>query len=182
MKKKILICIMLSVFLFSVFSQSKMVKIPSGTFQMGSPSNERQRNKDEKQHNVFVSSFYADAYEVTQKNYQTIMGNNPSVFKGDNLPVENVSWFDAIEYCNRLSEKENMEKCYTISGKNVTWNRSANGYRLLTEAEWEYACRAGTVTIFNTGNWNNPKDANYEGEYPYLLDILLGGAHFQCRL
>lgn len=155
---------------FSAFTQSKMVKIPSGSFNMGSPASERQRNVDEKQHFVSLSSFYADAYEVTQKSFQSVMGRNPSVFKGDNLPVENVSWFDAIEYCNRLSEKEGLEKCYIVRGKDVTWNREANGYRLLTEAEWEYACRAGTTTIFNTGNLNNPKDANYEGEYPYLIE------------
>ena len=118
---------------FSAFSQSKMVKIPAGNFNMGSPTSERQRNVDEKQHTVLLSSFYADAYEVTQKNFQSVMGKNQSVFKGDNLPVENVSWFDAIEYCNRLSEREGFEKCYTVSGKDVTWNRVANGYRLLPQ-------------------------------------------------
>lgn len=159
-----------SVLSISALAQAKMVKIPAGSFQMGSPASERQRNADEKQHNVSVSSFYADAYEVTQKDYLSVMGKNPSYFKGDNLPVENVTWFDAIEYCNRLSEKEGLEKSYIIDGKNVTWNREANGYRLLTEAEWEYACRGGTITVFNTGNWNNPKDANYEGEYPYLIE------------
>ena len=118
---------------FSAFTQSKMVKIPSGSFNMGSPTSERQRNVDEKQHLITLSSFYADAYEVTQKSFQSVMGKNPSVFKGDNLPVENVSCFDAIEYRNRLSEREGFEKCYTVSGKDVTWNRAANGYRLLTQ-------------------------------------------------
>lgn len=149
---------------------SNLIRIPGGTFTMGSPSGERQRNSDERQHSVSVSEFYADAYEVTQKDYERIMGENPSVFKGENLPVENVSYFDAIEYCNRLSELEGLEKCYAVSGKDVSWNRSANGYRLLTEAEWEYACRAGTNTIFSTGNWNNPRDMNYQGSYPYLIE------------
>ncbi|MCQ2579038.1 MAG: SUMF1/EgtB/PvdO family nonheme iron enzyme, partial [Treponema sp.] len=170
MIRKLAAGVIMTVLSFSSFAQSKMVKIPSGSFNMGSPASERQRNVDEKQHSVSLSSFYADAYEVTQKSFQAVMGKNPSVFKGDILPVENVTWFDAIEYCNRLSEKEGLEKCYTVHDKDVTWNRAANGYRLLTEAEWEYACRAGTTTIFNTGNWNNPKDANYEGEYPYLIE------------
>lgn len=137
MIRKLAAGFIMSVLSFSVFAQSKMVKIPSGSFNMGSPASERQRNVDEKQHSVSLSSFYADAYEVTQKSFQAVMGKNPSVFKGDNLPVENVSWFDAIEYCNRLSEREGLEKCYTVHGKDVVWNRAANGYRLLTEAEWD---------------------------------------------
>ena len=157
-----------------VFGESKMILVKGGTFQMGSPSSERMRDEDEKQHSVTVSDFYCDAYEVQQQDYEKLMGKNPSVFKGAKLPVENVSWFDAIEYCNKKSESEGFEKVYEISGSgrtaSVNFKRSANGYRLLTEAEWEYACRAGTATIFNTGNWNNPKDANYEGSYPYLIE------------
>jgi formylglycine-generating enzyme required for sulfatase activity len=100
---------------------------------------------------VTVRSFYIGKYEVTQREYQEVMGTNPSNFKGDNLPVENVSWFDAVEYCNKRSQKEGLTPAYTINGTNVTWNRNANGYRLPTEAEWEYACRAGTTTAYNTG-------------------------------
>jgi formylglycine-generating enzyme required for sulfatase activity len=138
-----------------------MVRINGGAFMMGSPANEEGRFDDEVQHPVTVGSFYLGKYEVTQKEYQEVMGTNPSYFKGDlpaqagNLPVENVSWYDAVEYCNRLSEKEKLASAYTISGsgnnRTVTWNRSANGYRLPTEAEWEYACRAGTTTAYNTG-------------------------------
>jgi formylglycine-generating enzyme required for sulfatase activity len=128
-----------------------MVRINGGTFMMASPTNEAGSLADEVQHQVTVSSFYMGKYEVTQKEYQEVMGTNPSNFKGDNLPVENVSWYDAVDYCNRLSQKEGLTPAYTIDGENVTWNSNANGYRLPTEAEWEYACHAGTTTAYNTG-------------------------------
>ena len=143
---------------FSLTAQqnSSMVRINGGTFQMGSPSGEQGRNDDEVQHLVTVGSFTMGIYEVTQKEYQEIMGTNPSSFSDINdRPVENVSWYNAIEYCNRRSEIEGLLPAYTINGtgnkRTVTWNQNANGYRLPTEAEWEYACRAGTATAYNTG-------------------------------
>ena len=129
-----------------------MVFLQGGTFTMGSPASEVGRDYDETQHQVTVSSFSMGRYEVTQAEYEKIMGTNPSAYRGANLPVENVSWFDAVEYCNWRSQREGLTPAYTISGANVTWNRNANGYRLPTEAEWEYACRAGTTTAYNTGN------------------------------
>jgi len=144
-----------------------MVRIQGGTFMMGSPTSEPWRFNSEVQHQVTLSSFSMGKYEVTQKEYQEVMGTNPSEFKGDNLPVEQVSWYDAVEYCNSLSRKEGLTPAYTVNGENVTWNQKANGYRLPTEAEWEYACRAGTTTPFSTGNNITTDQANYNGNYPY---------------
>lgn len=146
------------------------VLISGGTFQMGSPADEAWRLEDETQHTVTVSDFYMSIYELTQAEYQEIMGENPSNFSGDNLPVENVSWMDAIRYCNARSEKEGLVPAYAIDGRTITWNRSADGYRLPTEAEWEYACRAGTVTPFNTENSISAEEANYYGHYPYEIE------------
>ncbi|GMO45460.1 MAG: formylglycine-generating enzyme family protein [Treponemataceae bacterium] len=131
---------------------AEMVRINGGTFMMGSPADEPNRNSDETRHSVTVSSFWMGKHEVTQKEWRDVMETSPSNFSGDNLPVEQVSWYDAVEYCNARSRREGLTPAYTISGTNVTWNRSANGYRLPTEAEWEYACRAGTTTPYYTGS------------------------------
>jgi len=159
-------------------AHKNMVFIKGGTFTMGSPANETGRLNDEgPQHQVTLSSFYIGKYQVTQEEYQSIMKTNPSRFEGNNLPVENVSWFDTIEYCNRLSLKEGLIPTYIVNGKNVTWNENANGYRLPTEAEWEYACRAGTTTPFNTGNSITISQANFNGYIPQNInkDIDFGG-------
>ncbi len=132
-----------------------MVMIKSGTFSMGSPSSEPDRYDDERQHTVRITKpFYMAATEVTQAQWRVVMGGNPSRFSncGEDCPVERVSWLDAVKYCNNLSEKEGLTSAYKINGESVTWTRSADGYRLPTEAEWEYACRAGTTTRFNIGS------------------------------
>lgn len=147
-----------------------LILISGGTFSMGSPKTERQRQEDETQHDVTVSSFYIDPYEVTQADYETIMGENPSHFRGDNLPVESVTWYDAVKYCNALSKNRGLTPVYTVEGDTVRWDRSANGYRLLTEAEWEYAARANTTTVFHDGNQITSDNANFEGSYPYLIE------------
>lgn len=147
-----------------------LILIKGGTFEMGSPESEAQRGEDETQHTVTVNDFYIGKYEVTQKEYQEIMGENPSNFKGDNLPVESITWYNAINYCNRLSEKEGLIPVYTIEGENVSWDKSANGYRLPTEAEWEYAARAGTTSAFNTESSIGAEEANFYGHYPYLIE------------
>jgi len=117
------------------------VLVEGGTFMMGSTKGD----SDEKPvRRVTVRDFLISKYEVTQALYERVMGSNPSRFKGDaNRPVENVTWYDAVNFCNALSRLEGLTPAYTISGNSVTWIESANGYRLPTEAEWEYAARGG---------------------------------------
>lgn len=146
------------------------ISIPGGTFTMGSPESEAWRSEDEQQHTVIVSSFFISPYEVTQADYEALTGTNPSSFDGDNLPVDSVSWLDAINYCNLLSEQAGLTPAYQIDGDAVSWNRSADGYRLPTEAEWEYACRAGTTTPFNTEDSISAEESNYWGSYPYMIE------------
>ena len=166
--KKIFVVVLLLRAAFSyALDPGGFVLVNGGTFTMGSPIGEPGRFGNELQWQVTVSSFYMGKYEVTQAEYQELMGTNPSYFKGPDLPVERVSWFDAVAYCNKLSEKEGLEPAYTIDSQNVSWNRSANGYRLPAEAEWEYACRAGTTTAFFTGNNITANEANYDGSRPY---------------
>lgn len=148
----------------------EFVLISGGTFQMGSLESEAWRVEDETAHTVTVSDYYISKFEVTQAEYQAIMGKNPSAFTGDDFPVESIFWMDAIQYCNTRSAQEGLTPAYAVNGQNVSWDRSANGYRLPTEAEWEYACRAGTDTPFNTQTSISADEANYWGHYPYLIE------------
>jgi cysteine-rich repeat protein len=128
------------------------IRIPAGTFTMGSPESEPGRGGDETQREVTLSRpFWLQTYEVTQSEYETAIGTNPSNFAqcGENCPVENVTWFEAIAYANALSELEGLQSCYSEAGE-VIGDPDGDlyecaGYRLPTESEWEYAARAGTT-------------------------------------
>jgi formylglycine-generating enzyme required for sulfatase activity len=138
-----------------------MILIPAGTFRMGNITHHPNGSSvEEPVHPVTTSySFLIGRTEVTQAQWKAVMGSNPSYGKGDSLPVEQMSWYDAADYCNRLSTSEGLAPCYTGSGGNISCDFTANGYRLPTEAEWEYACRGGSnsdTTDFYTGNMTNP--------------------------
>jgi formylglycine-generating enzyme required for sulfatase activity len=130
----------------------EMVRIPAGQFLMGSPESEEDRRDSEgPQHRVSVPEFWLGKYPVTQVHYQAVMGKNPSHFSqnGANRPVEQVSWYDAMAFCEKLSQQ------------------TGRTYRLPSEAEWEYACRAGTTTPFYFGPTITTDLANYDGNYTY---------------
>ena len=122
-----------------LLEKANMVFVQGGTFQMGSNENDNEKPI----HSVTVNDFYIGKYEVTQKEWKEIMGNNPSNWKGDNLPVEKVNWYDAVKFCNKKSDKEGLSRCYSGIRTNIKCNFNTNGYRLPTEAEWEYAARGG---------------------------------------
>lgn len=151
---------------------SDFVLIKGGSFTMGSPESEDWRSNDEAQHRVTLASFYMAKFEVTQKEWREITGQNPSNFTGDRLPVESITWLEAIEFCNALSKRDGRTPVYTIAdgGNTVTWNRSADGYRLPTEAEWEYAARAGSTTPFYSRKVPGAEDVNFYGHYPYQIE------------
>ncbi len=129
-----------------------MVPIPAGSFLMGD-------DNDPPVHRVHLTRpFLLAPVPVTQALYRAVMDKNPSRFEGDDRPVERVSWLDVIDFCNRLSEKMGLQPVYEIDGDEVNWNRQSNGFRLPTEAEWEYACRAGTTTVFAHGDLESGLD------------------------
>lgn len=119
---------------------NEMVFVEGGTFMMGSNDGE---SYVKPVHKVTLSSFMIGKYEVTQELWVSVMEINPSEFRGGRKPVETVNWYDVVEFCNKLSEKEGLQKAYTGSKDNITCDFNSNGYRLPTEAEWEYAARGG---------------------------------------
>jgi uncharacterized protein (TIGR02996 family) len=124
--------------------------IPPGTFLMGSPPKEADRDYEETQHRVTLTKgFYLGIHPVTQAQWQAVMGNNPSHFRGETRPVERVSWSDGRKFCKKWGQMDGQR------------------YRLPAEAEWEYACRAGTTTPFHFGKTIHTDQANYSGKYPY---------------
>ena len=129
---------------FCVRMAKEMALIPKGEFMMGALEDDEDAWDNEKpRHKVILTrDFLLFKYQVTQALWESVMGSNPSHFKGANRPVECVSWFDCVLFCNKLSELEGLERAYTINGENVTCNWNAKGYRLPTEAEWEYSALA----------------------------------------
>ncbi len=124
-----------------------MVLIPAGEFTMGDDDGE---DDEQPAHRVRVSAFYMDVTEVSQASFQAIMGRNPAKFAGPDKPVERISWHAAIQYCNMRSQRDGLTPCYDL--KTLACDFAADGYRLPTEAEWEYACRAGTTTRWSFGD------------------------------
>ncbi len=136
-----------SIISFTTTAGFEMVLIPAGEFMMGSESG----NADETPvHRIAISAFAMDKYEMAQKPYEELMLADPSHFKGPDHPVEQVRWSDAAMFCNARSELEGLEPCYDPD--TYACNFAAGGYRLPTEAEWEYACRAGTSFDYDFGS------------------------------
>jgi formylglycine-generating enzyme required for sulfatase activity len=180
----------------------KMVPIRVKEFEMGSPNGETGRRNNETSHTVqLTKSFLIGTHEVKQSEFAKVMKRNPSWFSAtgggkakveklntDNFPVEQVTWFDAIEFCNKLSKLDGFEPYYKLADEERNKDDAlvsatvtiagGNGYRLPTEAEWEYACRGGTTTAFNFGARANGRESNYKtiifGGYGGSEEIFLG--------
>ncbi|ETW96562.1 MAG: hypothetical protein ETSY1_26145 [Candidatus Entotheonella factor] len=135
----------------------EMVELDGGTFYMGSAADDDEAYEDEQpQYEATVSAFAISPYLITRELYRELMVNTPSAWDRDEaderLPANHVTWFNAVAFCNALSESVGLVPCYHIEGERVSWDRDADGYRLPTEAEWEYACRAGTVSKWFFGD------------------------------
>ena len=134
-----------------------MIELDGGTFHMGSPEGDDEAYEWERpQHEVSVSAFAISPYLITRQVYRELMADAPSAWDEDEAderwPATDVTWFDAVAFCNALSASAGLEPCYYIEGEQVTWDATADGYRLPTEAEWEYACRAGTASKWFVGD------------------------------
>ena len=161
---------------FCVRMSKEMVRIPTGEFMMGALDDDDDAYDYEKpRHKVTLTNdFMIGKYSVTQALWDSVMGSNPSRFKGANRPVEKVSWFDVVDFCNKLSEQEGLEQVYTISGDDITCDWDSKGYRLPTEAEWEYSARGGEYHKYSGSNhvdevtwyWDNSGTGNGRQTHP----------------
>jgi formylglycine-generating enzyme required for sulfatase activity len=140
----------------------EMVYVQGGSFTMGDIWGDPGQHS--KPHSVSLSSYYIGKYEVNQELYEMVMNSNPSYNKNDDKPVERVTWYNAVNFCNELSEAAGLEKVYTISGTYVSANFSKNGYRLPTEAEWEYAARSRGS---DSQRWSGTNNESSLGTYAW---------------
>ncbi len=168
-------------------TKMEFVSIKGGEFIMGSPDEDKEASTNEMPpHTVRINPFYLGMTEVTQTQYQEVMGNNPSYFSATgagrdkvagqstgHYPVENVSWLDAVRFCNALSMKDGFTPFYQVNGGKVEIpDRKGPGYRLPTEAEWEFACRGGKTTRYSFGT-----DPSVLGEYGWFGENSGGRSH-----
>ncbi|BCJ59390.1 formylglycine-generating enzyme family protein [Micromonospora endophytica] len=139
---------------------------------------------------VALAAYEIAALPVTQAEYAQVTGARPSAFTGADLPVESVSWWDAVRYCNARSQREGRTPAYRLGGDDVEWDRTADGYRLPTEAEWEYACRAGTtgprhgpldeIAWYRDNSGERPHDVGTRKPNPWGLYDMLGNVWNWC--
>ena len=177
MKRAIVFIAFLGCFLMQLHGEGnaasvEMVFVKGGTFQMGTnrvhlkqdgePESPNADRSEKPAHKVCVGDFYIGVYEITQKEWVAIMGDNPSRYNGSRKPVENVSWFDAVKFFNRLSVEDGFDPVYNISGKDVRCDFNKNGYRLPTEAEWEFSAGGGLKSKgYDYSGSDSPKEAGW---------------------
>jgi formylglycine-generating enzyme required for sulfatase activity len=159
---------------------STLVKVEGGTFIMGATKEQlpEAHNDEKPAHKVTLSSFLVSKFEVTQELWESVMGSNPSYFKGNRRPVDQVSWYDAVEFCNKFSEKIGLTPAYTINKDKkdlnnnneydqlkwlVTCDFTTNGYRLPTDAEWEYLAKGGGESKSKSYEYNGSNDVYADG-------------------